>query len=304
MSQFSYGIDVGGTKMEMAVFDEQWQLLDRWREPTPVDDFDAFASVLKKMVSEADQRFGARGSVGMGVPGVVRSDGSILSANIPCLNKPNGQATLAERIGRPLSVDKDSVCFTHSEMHAGGAAEGYQQVVGAILGTGAGAGIALHGAVASELMGEWGHLPLSGELQSMYALPLLACGCGLTGCLEKYIAGPGLAGLYERQGVTGATTQQWVADLRKGEPRAQRVFEIHQDILGSALANLVKLINPQVIVLGGGISLIDEVVAGIPEGIRKHAFPDTPLPMVRRATLGDSSGVRGAAMFGRQLAGR
>ncbi|MGJ8526570.1 N-acetylgalactosamine kinase AgaK [Halomonadaceae bacterium LMG 33818] len=288
--------------MEMAVFDEQWQLLDRWREPTPVDDFDAFASVLNRMVSEADQRFEVRGSVGMGVPGVVKQDGSILSANIPCLNQPDGQALLADRIGRSLSIDKDSVCFTHSEMHAGGAAEGYQQVVGAILGTGAGAGIAIRGVVVNELMGEWGHLPLPAQLQSLYTLPLLTCGCGLTGCLEKYIAGPGLAGLYERQGVTGATTQRWVADLRNGKAEARRVFDIHQDILGSALANLVKLINPQVIVLGGGISLIDEVVAGIPAGIRKHYFPDTPLPLVRRATQGDSSGVRGAAMFGRQLA--
>ena len=301
MAPIHYGFDIGGTKIEIAGFDARFQLLDRWREPTPADDFDAFFQTIQTMVAAADQHFDARGTIGIGFPGIIKPDGRLLSANLPGLTGRNIAHALDQTLDRPFAIDNDCRCFTRSEIAPGGAAEQACHVFGAILGTGAGAGIAIDGEIyygEQYLAGEWGHLPLSAALQQRHALSIHDCGCGQRGCVEQYIAGPGLARLYSTFCPQPQTTHGWLAQLRAGEPNAQRTHAIYMDVLGCAFANVIKLLAPDTIVIGGGLSNIAEIVDAIPDAVARHHFPDTHLPVFKTARFGDSSGVRGAALLG------
>lgn len=302
MTNLHYGIDIGGTKIEIAGFDADFQLLDRWRQPTPADDRRQFFETLRSMVDAADRHFGGAGTIGIGFPGIIKPDGVLLSANLPGLSGQDVRKRLKHSFDRPLVIDNDCRCFTRSEIAVGGAAAGLSNVFGAILGTGAGAGIAMAGELyygEQFLAGEWGHLPLPAAVQQAHDLPILQCGCGQSGCLEQYIAGPGLARLYEhRGGPAGSTTSDWLAAYRAGETAALEAGNAHRDALGAALANVVKLFAPEVIVLGGGLSNIDEIVDDVQGAIAPHCFPGTPPCDVRRPCFGDASGVRGAALLG------
>lgn len=302
MPPLHYGIDIGGTKIELAGFDADFQLLDRWREPTPADDRRQFFATLRSMVDAADRHFGGTGTIGIGFPGIIKPDGTLLSANLPGMSGQDVRERLNQSFDRSPVIDNDCRCFTRSETAAGGAAAGLSNVFGAILGTGAGAGITMAGEMyygEQYLAGEWGHLPLPAALQCRYDLPILECGCGQSGCLEQYIAGPGLARLYAHSGgPADSTTSDWLQAYRAGEDAAVKAHAIHRDALGAALGNVVKLLAPEAIVLGGGLSNIDEIVDDIPDAITPHCFPGTPRCDVRRPHFGDASGVRGAALLG------
>lgn len=302
MSNLHYGIDIGGTKIEIAGFDSELTLLDRWRRPTPADDRDQFFDTLQAMIEEADQHFGGTGTIGIGFPGIIKPNGVLLSANLPGLSGQDVRERLDQSFGRRLAIDNDCRCFTRSEISKGGAAAGLSNVFGAILGTGAGAGIAIGGDMyygVQFLAGEWGHLPLPAAVQLANDLPIFECGCGQSGCLEQYIAGPGLARLYiYKGGPADSTPNDWLAAYRQNDPIAHATYNVYMDVLGAALANVVKILAPDAIVLGGGLSNIDEIVDGIPEAIAQHHFPATPLCDVLRPNFGDSSGVRGAAILG------
>ncbi|GHB12277.1 transcriptional regulator [Salinicola rhizosphaerae] len=296
-----YGVDIGGTKTEIALFDARWQCLDRWREPTPTDDGERFLAMLDRMTQEADRRSGERGSLGLGFPGVLNERGCLVAANLPGLRDFPLAATLEARIKRPLAIDNDSRCFIVSETGPGGAAAGDRHAFGAILGTGAGGGAIIEGRLlegAGRFAGEWGHLPLPASARERYGLPVLACGCGLSDCLESWIAGPGLVRLHHHFGGAADTAEQWHAALIAGEDAAERAHRCHLDLLGGALANVVKLLSPQTIVMGGGLSRVDEVLAALPAALSSHLFPGVAVPHIVRSRFGDASGVRGAAMLG------
>lgn len=296
-----YGIDVGGTKTEIAIYDRHWQCLERWREPTPARDGEAFLMLLATMIQEADRRVGERGSLGLGFPGVLDGRGHLIAANLPGLHAFALEPALSARLDRPFVIENDSRCFVVSEAGPNGAAEGMSQVFGAILGTGAGGGAIVDGKLlkgAGQFAGEWGHLPLPAAAFRRHDLPLFSCGCGLEACLETYIAGPGLVRLHRHFGGHSTSAEQWYQAWLAGEPAAKRARACHLDILGGALANVVKLLSPQAIVVGGGLSTMEDLVAALPAAIVEHLFPGVETPTVVRSRLGDASGVRGAAMLG------
>ncbi|MAM57193.1 MAG: N-acetylglucosamine kinase [Salinicola sp.] len=301
-----YGIDVGGTKTEIAIYDRDWVCLDRWREPTPSDDGEAFLSMLAALVREADRGCDGRGTLGLGFPGVLDERGHLITANLPGLRPFVLETALGAVLDRAFVIENDSRCFVVSEAGPGGAAEGVRHAFGAILGTGAGGGAIVDGRLlrgGGRFAGEWGHLPLPAAAARDYGLPCPTCGCGLSGCLETYIAGPGLVRLHRHFGGASSTAEEWHAAWRAGEPAAQRARACHLDLLGGALANVVKLLSPQVIVVGGGLSTLDGLLAALPAAIAAHLFPGVETPGVLRSRFGSSSGVRGAAMLGAAASG-
>jgi N-acetylglucosamine kinase len=294
-----YGIDIGGTKIEFVAFDDGLEPVERLRLDTPAHDYQAFTDALAGLIAQADARFGATPPVGLGMPGLVDRQGRALCANLPGVTGHLVARDMAARIGRPVAMLNDTRCFALSEAR-GGAGEGHRVVFGAILGTGAAGGLVIAGSVEDGhrgLAGEYGHLPLPAALQQRYDLPVLRCGCGLAGCFEAYVAGEGLIGLARHFGADVADSRALAAAWRAGQPAALATLEAFLDILGASFANIVKLCDPDVIVLGGGLSLIDEVCAGLPGAIARHLFAGLASPPVLRARFGDSSGVRGAAIL-------
>ncbi len=299
-----YGLDVGGTKTEIAIFDRQLNKVDSWRIVTPKNNYQIFLSALTDMVLEADRKLGVVGSLGVGMVGVVDSMGRSLSANVQCANGMKVAEDLEKLLQRPVAISNDTRCFALSEA-TGGAGEGYSRMFGAIIGTGAAGGLCINGELyksANGIAGEYGHHPIGAHIQQKYKLPILSCGCGLVGCLEKYISGPGLAYLYsffsEKE---NATAHECMEAYRKAEPVAIKAFSCYMDVLGSSFASLVMDYDPDVIVIGGGISQLDEVLEALPTAIRPHVFKGINIPVIARAKFGDSSGVRGAAILGGQL---
>lgn len=297
-----YGVDIGGTKIELVVFDDGLEPVARERVDTPTDDYDVFLSAVTDLIAKADAQYGDGAAVGVGVPGLVDEQGNSFSANVPCaIGKPVGH-DLAARIGRPVVAENDCRLFALSEA-TGGAGEGHHSVFGAILGTGAAAGLVVDGRLERGrrgAAGEYGHLPISARQQQLHDLIVLDCACGLPGCAEAYIGGPGLLAMARYFGVEADGTQAVVAAWREGQFNAKRTYDAFLDILGASLANVVKLIDPDIIVMGGGLSQIPEVIADLPEAISRHMFAGFGAPPIVAARFGDSSGVRGAALLARE----
>ncbi|WP_346839093.1 ROK family protein [Microbulbifer sp. SAOS-129_SWC] len=297
-----YGLDIGGTKIELTCFNGALRKLDSQRTATPVDDFQAFIDTLVNLIESADRQHGCQGVVGIGMPGVIDAEGHSLSANVPCATGRNVAETLAARLKRPVVVENDCRLFALSEAH-GGAGAGYAHVYGAVLGTGAAGGLVLDGNLYRSrqgIAGEYGHHPLPASLREQYQLPLLDCGCGLSGCLEPYIAGPGLANLHRHLCGESLSAPELVERWRAGDKNAIATREIHMDLLGAAFANLVKAYDPDIIVLGGGLSCIEEIYRDLPQAIERHLFAGFHAPVIAPPKFGDASGARGAALLARQ----
>lgn len=297
-----YGVDIGGTKVELVVFDDGLEPIARERIDTPTDDYDAFLSAVANLIGKADSVHGSSSAVGIGVPGLVNEHGNSFSANVPCaMGKPVAK-DLAARIGRPVVAENDCRLFALSEA-TGGAGAGYHTVFGAILGTGAAAGLVIDGKLERGrrgAAGEYGHLPISARQQQLHDLIVLDCACGLPGCAEAYIGGPGLLAMARYFGVEAMGTQAVVAAWRDKQFNAVRTYDAFLDILGASLANVVKLVDPDIIVMGGGLSQIPEVIADLPEAISRHMFTGFGSPPIVAARFGDSSGVRGAALLAQE----
>ncbi|MFC6634852.1 ROK family protein [Microbulbifer taiwanensis] len=294
-----YGIDIGGTKIEFACFDADLSKLESERVATPVDDYKKFIDILAGLVENADRRHDCRGQVGIGMPGLIDADGRSLSANIVCASGKNVAESLAARLGRPVSVENDCRLFALSESR-GGAGEGFRRVYGAVLGTGAAGGLVIDGSLyrgRQGIAGEYGHHPLPASLQEKYRLPLRPCGCGLHGCLETYIAGPGLAALHRHLAGEDIEIPELVRRWRDGNRRALQTRALHLDLLGAAFANLVMAHDPDIFVLGGGLSRIEEFYRDLPGAIEKHLFAGFSAPPLAPPKFGDASGARGAALL-------
>ena len=299
-----YGLDIGGTKIEIAAFDADFQRKDSVRVPTPTVDYQEFLSTVKQLVEQFDQTFSVKGSVGLGIPGVENQQtGELMVSNVPAIHGRTLRKDLAEIIGRPVALENDARCFVFSEAF-GGSADKYTNVFGVILGTGAGGGICLDKKVypgATNLAGEWGHTPIPAALQQKYQLPIHSCGCGLSGCYERYISGPGIAALHKHFTGMDLTTPDIVNGMRAGDADAIKTFDCFIDIAGAALAGLVLTINPHAFVMGGGVSNINEVYDRLPAAIESHLFGKNKAPAILAPEYGDSGGVRGAAILGSQL---
>lgn len=300
------GFDIGGTKIEVAACDDRMQVVHRQRLATPGEDFEAFVSAVQTLVHAAEARLGRfADGIGLGLPGIIdAASGRQLSTNVPALNGRQVARELAERLDRPVQVGNDCQCFALSEAQ-GGAAEGLPSMFGAVLGTGAGGGFCVAGRLVSGrngIAGEWGHWPVPAAQLQRHGLPLLACPCGLQGCLERYVSGTGLATLYRlRQPDARALDAEAVqARAAQGDTAAIEAIAIHLDLLAQGLAGLVLALDPHAIVLGGGLSKLARLYAELPGAMARHLFAGLPVPPVLPPRFGDAGGARGAALLARQ----
>lgn len=299
-SPLIYGLDIGGTKIEIGIFTKDLTLVDSWRIPTPTSNYQELLTAITQLVHQADERFSQCGTIGIGMPGIIDKNNHVKSANVPCATGRTITVDLQKLLGRDVSIANDCRLFALSESN-GGAGDGKAVIYGAIIGTGAAGGLCIDGQLfktANNIAGEYGHIAVSGMLLDKYNLPVRQCGCGLVGCFESYIAGPGLSWLYGHFGAKDNSTTNFVDQLRKQQPIAIQTFDCYMDLLGCSFASLVLSYDPDVIVVGGGLSKIDEIIAALPRAINNHLFQGVEPPPIMRALFGDSSGVRGAAILG------
>ena len=287
------GIDLGGTKTEILVLGADSAPLLRRRRPTP-SGYEASLRNIADMIAEAEQETGQQASVGIGIPGCISpSTGLVKNANSTVLNGHKFDRDLGALLGRDVRVANDANCFALSEA-SDGAAIGQNVVFGVILGTGTGAGVVVHGRILEGrhgLTGEFGHIPLPWPRAEELPLPL--CWCGQTGCLELYLSGPALARACDGPTATDASTLP--ARAKAGDAHAIAALNRHIDHLARALAIVTNLLDPDCIVLGGGLSNMAHLYTELPARMRPYVFSDQISPNIVKARHGDSSGVRGAA---------
>jgi fructokinase len=270
------GIDLGGTKIEGIALDDAGRELARHRVPTPRDDYAATVDAVAALVREIESAAGGVGRVGVGMPGALsRVSGRVKNANSTWLNDRPLQDDLQAALGRPVRLANDANCFALSEA-VDGAGRGARVVFGVILGTGVGGGIVVDGRLLegpNAIAGEWGHNPL--PLPAGDDLPLPPCYCGRAGCIETYLSGPAL----ERDG---------------GAAHAPAIVR-YEVRLARALAGVINVLDPDVIVLGGGVSNVERLYANVPPLWRAYVFSDHVATRLAPPAHGASSGVRGAA---------
>ena len=297
-----YGFDIGGTKTEFAVFGAGLAPLLTRRTRTPADDYRHFVRTLVELAEDADRRFGRADAVGVGLPGIRDAEGRSFAANVPCLLDRNVQADLSAAFGRPVDVINDGRAFVLSEAH-GGAGDGKDPLVGVILGTGAFGGFCVGGRIQigrAGVAGEWGHFPIAATIRERHALPLVRCACGKRGCIEEYVSARGLKRLHAHAGGEGLDAERVVAGMRAGDAASVRAMEIWFDCVASCLAQLILHIDPEVIVLGGGLSGVGELYTRLPDLVGERLLRGVEPPAIVKARFGDSSGTRGAAVFAAQ----
>ncbi len=291
------GIDLGGTKTEIIALDERRTERLRRREPTPAGDYEATVALLVRLVRETEIELGKRGSVGIGAPGALSpADGRMRNSNSTCLNGQTLKRDLERALGREIRLANDANCFALSEA-ADGAARDASTAFGVILGTGVGGGIVVNGRVlegATAIAGEWGHnalpWPLPGEL------PGPRCYCGKFGCVETFLSGPALSA--DHFSATGENlAPDEIAARASSEDGAAQTLTRYEHRLARGLAAVINVLDPHVIVLGGGLSNIERIYANVPKLLREWVFSDVVLTKIVRNYHGDSSGVRGAALL-------
>src|SRR5574343_884667 len=291
-----FGIDLGGTKIEIVGLDGAGRQLLRHRVPTPQGDYQATLRAIIGLVEMAEAELGQRGSVGIGIPGAesLRS-GLIKNANSTCLIGHPLRHELQTALGREVRLANDANCFALSEA-IDGAGRDAETVFGVILGTGVGGGIVIRRQVlvgANAIAGEWGHNPLP-ALQPD-DLPAPACYCGRSGCVEAYLSGPGLAADHARHTGQTLTAEAIAQHAEHGDSACEATLRRYEDRLGRALAGVINILDPQVIVLGGGLSNLQRLYRNLPERCAPHVFSDSLETRFLPPQHGDSSGVRGAA---------
>ncbi|MEM1277747.1 MAG: ROK family protein [Pseudomonadota bacterium] len=286
------GVDLGGTKIEAVLLGQGGEVLERRRVDTPQG---AYRSTLEAIRDLADSLDPARAlPLGIGTPGAISPETGLLrNSNSTILNDMPFDRDLQEVTSRPLRLANDADCFALAEAMAG-AGVGARSVFGVILGTGVGGGFVIDGQLLSgpnRIAGEWGHTPL--PLPRDDERPGPACYCGRYGCVETWCSGPGLAADHTRR--TGETrTPEEICTAATTDPAAQATLEAHLDRLARALAMVINIVDPEVIILGGGLSNLGHLYHDLPQAMRPHIFSDCLRTRIARNRLGDSAGVIGA----------
>jgi fructokinase len=290
------GVDLGGTKIEIIALDDNGAPALRRRVPTPVGDYAGTVGAIVELVRGAQSQIGVLASVGIATPGALSPQtGLVRNSNSVALNGRPLDRDVAAALGRPVRMENDANCLAISEA-SDGAGAGCRVVFAAVLGTGVGGGIVVEGRILTgrnRIAGEWGHNPLPWATDS--ERPGYACYCGKFGCIETFLSGAGLAREYRSLSQNDLSADRIAMAAQSGEPYAVRSLAAYKDRLARSLAALVNIVDPDVIVLGGGISNIEPLYDELPEVIAKYAFSDGIRTNVVRAAHGDSSGVRGAA---------
>lgn len=289
---YRIGIDLGGTKTEGLVIDNAGRELARLRRPTPAQaGYDAILASIAALVRDLEQQMGAPCRVGIGTPGALSMrTGCLKNSNTVCLNGKPIRQDLEKLLARDIRLANDANCFALSEA-IDGAGHGHGVVFGVILGTGVGGGLVFHGRLhegPQHIAGEWGHNVLDAHGP--------ACYCGKAGCVETLLSGPGLARDYQQHGGDPAhRAHDIVAAAANGHLAAEAAMQRYLDRFGRALAQVINILDPDAVVLGGGLSNIDRLYHEGREHIARHLFNDEMRTVLARNIHGDSSGVRGAA---------
>jgi fructokinase len=287
---------VGGTKIEAAALDPSGRITARLRVPAPRHDYAQTLRAIGSLVEALEEQIGGRASIGVGIPGALSpATGLVKNANSTWLIGKPFDRDLAALLERPVRVANDANCFALSEA-VDGAGAGAHMVFGVILGTGCGGGIVLGRAIHTGLnaiAGEWGHNPLPWPRDGERPGP--RCYCGQEGCLETWVSGPGFTAAHARATGERLEPAEIAARAAAGDALAKASVEAYADRLARGLATVVNILDPDVIVLGGGLSQLDFLYSGVPQRLGRYVFSDRVATPIRRPAHGDSSGVRGAA---------
>ncbi len=290
------GIDLGGSKIEAIALGDEGRELFRRRVLTPSGDYEPTLRAIADLIFSIEEKFDQRGSVGIGSPGAISPrTGLIKNSNSVVLNGRPLDRDLAAMLGRPVRIENDANCFALSEA-VDGAGLDASVVFGVIFGTGVGAGIVIDKRVVSgrnRIAGEWGHNPLPWPRAE--ELPGPPCYCGKSGCIETFLSGPGLAREFRIRTGSDLSANEISSAADAGDNDAVAVMETYEDRLARGLAHVINIVDPDMIVLGGGLSNIERLYRNVLALIQRYVFSDGVETPVVRATHGDSSGVRGAA---------
>ncbi|MGB9494111.1 MAG: ROK family protein [Azonexus sp.] len=290
------GIDLGGSKIEVIALGPDGGERLRRRVATPQDDYEATLLAVRELVVTVERDQGARGTVGVGIPGAESlASGLVKNANSTCLIGRSLRKDLEALLQREVRLANDANCFALSEARDG-AGRDAEVVFGVILGTGVGGGIVVRGQIvngANAIAGEWGHNPL--PLPGADDLPLPPCYCGRDDCIETYLSGPGLARDHAVRTGESLAPPQITARAQAGDLVCEATLRRYEARLGRALAGVINILDPQVIVLGGGLSNLERLYRNLPDSCGPHVFSDVFCTRILPPVHGDSSGVRGAA---------
>ncbi len=290
------GIDLGGTKIEGIALDDRGEQLTRQRIDTPAGDYVGTLNAIKQLVDYIEANTGQQGTIGIGTPGALSpATGLLRNSNSVCMNGQPVKQDLQKILQRDIRISNDANCFALSEA-VDGAAQGAPVVFGVIIGTGTGAGVVVNGHVLegpNAIAGEWGHNPMPWPQQG--ELPGPDCYCSKQGCIETFLSGPGFSKAYSQLSGKELSAEKIVAMAEDGDGQAQQCLEQYHDRLARGLAHVINILDPDVIVLGGGMSNIQSLYRAVPERWLQYVFSDVVNTRLVAPKYGDSSGVRGAA---------
>ncbi|MCP4997118.1 MAG: ROK family protein [Gammaproteobacteria bacterium] len=296
MTPYKIGIDLGGTKIEIIALNDEGNELQRSRIATPQDDYPGILKSISQLILDCEDQLGIKASIGIGTPGAIsRATGLLKNSNSTCLNDKPIKQDIERLLERPVRISNDANCFALSEA-VDGAAMNQHTVFGVILGTGVGAGIIINQQPLTgpnAIAGEWGHNPL--PWPGSNELPGRPCYCGQTGCIETWLSGPGMS--TDHFDHTGNTleSREIVTQAGQGVEACQATLNRYHDRLARSLAHVINILDPDAIVLGGGMGQIDSLYREIPRLWKSYIFSDRVDTLLLPPMHGDSSGVRGAA---------
>lgn len=290
------GIDLGGTKIEIIALDDAGGELLRKRVATPQGDYPGILNTIAQLIADVESVTRQHGSIGIGTPGALSpATGLMRNSNSVCLNGKPVKTDLENLLQRPIRMANDANCFALSEA-TDGAAQGAAVVFGVIVGTGTGAGVVVNRQVLTgpnAIAGEWGHNPLPWPRDDERPGP--ACYCGKQGCIETFLSGPGLELDYRLATGIQARAEEIVLRAEKNEVQAEQCLQRYENRMARALAHIINVLDPDIIVLGGGMSNVQRLYKNVPAIWGKYVFSDVVLTRLAPPRFGDSSGVRGAA---------
>ncbi|ACX83054.1 N-acetyl-D-glucosamine kinase [Aggregatibacter actinomycetemcomitans] len=296
-----YGLDIGGTKIELAVFNSQLEKQYRERVETPKTSYEDWLNTIADLVKKADEKFGGKGSVGLGIPGFVNQTTGIAEiTNIRVADNKPILCDLSAILEREVCAENDANCFALSEAWDAENAQ-YPSVLGLILGTGFGGGFVLNGKIHSGqtgMAGELGHLQLNYHALKLLGwdrAPIYDCGCGNKACLDTYLSGRGFEMLYRDLKGEALSAKEIIQRFYAGDKSAVDFVGVFVELAAISIGNIITAFDPHLIVLGGGLSNFDYLYGALSKALPPHLMRSAKVPVIKKAKYGDSGGVRGAA---------
>lgn len=296
-----YGLDIGGTKIELAVFNDKLEKLHSERVPTPQSSYEDWLQAVENLVKNADAKFATQGTVGIGVPGFVNRDTGL--AEITNIRVADGKPIIRDltaRLGREVRIENDANCFALSEAWDS-ENQKYATVLGLIIGTGFGGGLVFNGKVHSGqigMAGEVGHMQLNYHALQILGwdkAPIYECGCGNKACLDTYISGRGFELLYRDLVGEALSAKEIIAKFQQGEPTTVAFVEKYIQLMAASISNLITVLDPDMIVFGGGLSNFEHIYDALPKALPPYLMRSAKVPVIKKAIYGDAGGTRGAA---------